>query len=186
MNQTTHPTHRFNPLAGGTAGEQGPAASQSHPGYAMAEVILAFAILGTALAGLSPFVVTHLRLIHKLETRFQGNPVTRCGQPFLPNQTNTAQTYYCVPWKNPRMQSLFGRATVTIDPLNAVDDYYSNASPGVYKPNTLTIFYTTSNTNPPLIYYNQKLTYPNNDFTSDPYAFSVYLDVVPLVPTQQP
>ena len=116
MNQATHPTHRFNPLAGGTAGEQGPAACQSRPGYAMAEAILAFAILGTALAGLSPFVVTHLRLIHKLETRFQGNPVTRCGQPFLLNaktQTNTAPTYYCVPWTNPRMQSLFGRAAIT-------------------------------------------------------------------------
>ena len=59
----------------------------------MAEAILAFAILGIALAGLAPFAVTQLRLIHKLETRFQGNPVTRDGQPFLPNQTNPAQTY---------------------------------------------------------------------------------------------
>ena len=73
--------------------------------------------------------MTHLRLIHKLETRFQGNPVTRCGQPFLPNaktQTNTAQTYFCVPWKNPRMQGLFGRAAITTARRpqgNAVDDY---------------------------------------------------------------
>ena len=42
MNQSTHPIHRFEPLAGGTAGEQGPAACQCRPGYAMAEVILAF------------------------------------------------------------------------------------------------------------------------------------------------
>jgi hypothetical protein len=175
MNQATHPTNRFDPLAGDTAGEQGPAACPSRPGYAMAEAILAFAILGTALAGLAPFAMTHLRLIHKLETRFQGNPVTRNGQSFLPNQANAAQTYYCVPWKNPRMRSLFGRATVTIDQSNAVDDY-NNSSSGT-KTNALTIFYATSNTPPPMIYYSQTLTY--NDFTSDPLQFTIYLDVVP-------
>ena len=47
MNQAIHSIHRFDPLAGGTAGEQGPAARPSRPGYAMAEAILAFAILGT-------------------------------------------------------------------------------------------------------------------------------------------
>jgi len=169
MNQATHPTHRFNPLAGGTAGEQSPAACQSRPGYAMAEAILAFAILGIALAGLSPFAVTQLRLIHKLETRFQGNPVTRCGQSFLPNQTNTPQTYFSVPWKNPRMQSLFGRAAITIGSAtitnaqgNAVDDY-TNTYTG-NRPNTLTI-------------YNYTLTY--TDMTSDPQSITVNLDVGP-------
>jgi hypothetical protein len=168
MNQATHPTHRFNPLAGGTAGEQGPAACQSRPGYAMAEAILAFAILGTALAGLSPFVVTHLRLIHKLETRFQGNPVTRCGQSFLPNQTNTPQTYFSVPWKNPRMQSLFGRAAITIGSAtitnaqgNAVDDYINSYTGSPTKSNTLTI-------------YNYTFVY--TDMTSDPQSITVNLD----------
>jgi hypothetical protein len=172
MNQATHPTDRFNPLAGGTAGVQAPATCQSRPGYAMAEAILAFAILGIALAGMAPFAVTQLRLIHKLETRFQGNPVFRDGQPII--QTNKAPTYFCVPWKNPRMRSLFGRATVTIDPSNAVDDYTTVSLGSNNKKNTLTIFYTTNTTT---IYYSQILTW--TDFTSDPQAFSVYLDVVP-------
>ena len=81
MRQATHSSPRFNPLARGTAEGQAPAACQIRPGYAMAEAILAFAILGIALAGLAPFVVTQLRLTHKLETRFQG-VVTRDGQPF--------------------------------------------------------------------------------------------------------
>ncbi len=113
----------------------------------MAEAVLAFAILGVALAGLAPFVVTQLRLIHKLETRFQGNPVTRNGQPFLPNQTNPAQTYYSVPWKNPRMQSLFSRAAITIGSAtitntqgNAVDDYTNTYQGSPTKTNTLTIY----------------------------------------------
>ena len=108
--------------------------------------------------------MTHLRLIHKLETRFQGNPVTRCGQPFLLNaktQTNTAPTYYCVPWKNPRMQSLFGRAAITNDPGNAVDDYTNSYTGSPPKSNTLTI-------------YNYAFVY--TDMTSDPQSITVNLD----------
>ncbi len=112
----------------------------------MAEAVLAFAILGIALAGLSPFVITQLRLIHKLETRFQG-VVTRNGQPYLPNQTIPRQTYYSVPWKNPRTQSLFGRAAIAIGSAtitnaqgNAVDDYTNTYQGSPPKTNTLTIY----------------------------------------------
>ncbi len=168
MRQATHSTLRFNPLAGGTAGAQDHAVSPNRPGYAMAEAILAFAILGIALSGLAPFAVTHLRLIHKLETRFQGNPVTRSGQQFLPNQANAAQTYYCVPWTNPRMQSLFGRAAISIGSpillnaqLKAVDDYANAYTGSPAKSNTLTI-------------YNYTFTY--TDMTSDPQSIIVNLD----------
>ena len=137
----------------------------------MAEAVLAFSILGIALAGLAPFVVTQLRLIHKLETRFQGNPVTRDSQSFLPNQANPAQTYYSVPWKNKRMQALFGRAAITIgSPIItsvegvAVDDYTNTYQGSPPKVNTLTIYTFTP-------------TY--TDMTSDPSSIVVNVDVEP-------
>ena len=171
MSQATQPTHRFPQPVGDTAREQAPAVSQGRPAFVMAEAILAFAILGVALAGLAPFVVTHLRLIHKLETRFQGNPVTRHGQPYLPNQANPAQTYFSVPWTNPRMRALFGRAAITIGSAtitdardNPVDDYTNSYQGSPPKANTLTI-------------YNYAFTY--TDMTSDPQSVVVNLDVNP-------
>ena len=174
MNQATHPTHRFDPLAGGTAGEQGPAACQSRPGYAMAEAILAFAILGIALAGLSPFVVTQLRLIHKLETRFQGNPVTRCGQPFLPNQTNTSpDLLQCSLEEPPDAKPVRqggdhdASATITNAQGNAVDDY-TNTYTGLRQPK---IEHADD-----IQLFIQSYT----DMTSDPQSFTVNLDAVEL------
>ncbi|MGC8639344.1 MAG: hypothetical protein ACP5XB_05630 [Isosphaeraceae bacterium] len=144
--------------------------------YAMAEAVLAFAILGVALAGLAPFVVTQLRLIHKLETRFQGTvTVTIDGKAksFLPNQASPAQTYYCVPWKNPWMQILYGRAAILSNSsTNASDDYtttYTGHPPQPSKTNTLTIY-----SSPP---YNPSFTY--TDMTSDPQSIMVYVDVEP-------
>ncbi len=49
MNPTALSTHRF-------------AVRRSRAGYAMVEVILAFAVFGIALAGLFPFVLTQLKL----------------------------------------------------------------------------------------------------------------------------
>ena len=59
------------------------------------------------------------------------------------------QTYYCVPWKNPRMQSLFGRAAITIGSAtitkqgNAVDDY-TNTYTGSQNEHADNILYTSS------------------------------------------
>lgn len=137
----------------------------------MAEALLAFAILGVALAGLAPFVVTQFRLIHMLETRFQGNPVTRKSLSFLPNRANPAQSYYSVPWKNPRMQSLFGRAAITVGtPIitdsqgNPIDDYTNTYEGTPAKANTLTIYGST-------------FTY--TDMTGDPTSIVINVDVEP-------
>jgi hypothetical protein len=98
-------------------------------GYTMAEVVLAFAVFGIALAGLFPFVLTELRMTRKLEVRFQGNlsydrdGSGQFGLQVLPNSQYPAQNYYAVPWKNPRMRSLVGGASITTDQGNAVDDY---------------------------------------------------------------
>ncbi len=174
MIELTHQAGECTPLTRGAARDETSTAPGARPGYAMAEAVLAFAILGIALAGLAPFVVTQLRLIHKLENRFQG-VVTLNGQPF--NQTTPAPAYYCVPWKNPRMRRLFGRGTVTTDPTNAADDYTS-ASSSTQPKNTLTIFYATGGAIP-VPYYSQTLTWPDFLAASDPNPFTVYLDVVP-------
>jgi hypothetical protein len=123
-------------------------------GYMMAEVVLAFAIFGIALAGLFPFVLTQLRLTRKLEVRFQGNLFYdrdgsgRYAQRVLPNSQYPAQIYYAVPWKNPRMRSLVGGAIVTTDPANAVDDYVPvNPGPATRTPTTI---------------YNYQIIYPDS------------------------
>jgi hypothetical protein len=130
-------------------------------GYTMAEVVLAFAIFGIALAGLCPFVLTELRLTRKLEVRFQGNlsydrdGSGQYGQQVLPNSQYPAQIYYAVPWKNPRMRSLVGGAAITTDQANAVDDYVAvNPGPVTRTPATIynyQIIYTDSGDDPQVV-----------------------------------
>jgi hypothetical protein len=169
MKQARYPSNRFHLPSGRAWGAPSPCSLLPRPAYAMSEAVLAFAILGIALAGMSPFVVTQLRLIHKLETRFQGNPVTRGGEPFFGNQP--ANTYYSVPWKNPRMQSLFGRAAITAGSAtitdaqgNAVDDYTNTYQGSPVKANKIIIY---------------NYTFSFTDMTSDPSSVVVNLDVEP-------
>jgi hypothetical protein len=124
----------------------------------MAEAILAFSVFGIALAGLFPFVLTQLRLTRKLETRFQGNvfffkdAARQNSIQVLPNSQYHAQTYYAVPWKNPRMRSLLGGAVITTDQSNSIDDYTSQSLGKL--------------TQTPVTIYNYQIIYP--DKTSDP------------------
>ena len=82
-----------------------------------------------------------------------------------------AKTYYSVPWKNPRMQGLFGRAAITVGSTTitdaqgkAVDDYTNTYQGSPVKANTITI-------------YNSTFTF--TDMTSDPSSVVVNLDVKP-------
>ena len=166
MNSSEHPTHRLNPPQPLVflAGKRPASASRRRAGYIMAEAIMAFAIFGIALAGLFPFVLTQLKLTRKLEARFQGDVISYKDvarqYPVYPNHQNQAQTYYDVPWKNPRMQSLIGGALITTNQGNAIDDYTSQSL------NNLTSY--------PATIYNYQITYP--DMTSDP-TITVNLNV---------
>jgi hypothetical protein len=105
------------------------AAPTVRAGYMMAEMTLAFAIFGVAMAGLFPFVLAQLKLTRKLETRMQGTVLYYLDTAHvnsiqvLPNDMYPPQIYHVVPWKNPRMRSLVGGALITTDPLNSIDDY---------------------------------------------------------------
>jgi hypothetical protein len=94
----------------------------------MAEVTLAFAVLGIALGGLFPFVLTQLRLTRKLETRYQGTVLHYLDRSHensvqcLPNQSYPSQNYHAVPWKNPRMRALMSGARIMSDQDIASDD----------------------------------------------------------------
>jgi hypothetical protein len=132
MTQAAGFLHRSNLPARRLKGKQ----LSSRNGYAMAEVTLAFAVLGIALAGLFPFVLTQLRLIRKLEIRYQGTVLHYLDRAHensvqcLPNQSYPFQSYHAVPWKNPRMRALISGARITSDQDIAsdnppIDDYTS-------------------------------------------------------------
>lgn len=157
MNPTEPCSQRLNPT-------QAPVTLDRRSGYIMAEAILAFAIFGIALAGLFPFVLTQLKLTRKLESRFQGDvysykDVARQHLAY-PDHPNLAQTYYAVPWKNPRMQSLIGGALITTDRGNAIDDFTSQS--------------LNNMTSHPATIYDYQITYP--DMTGDP-TITVNLNV---------
>jgi hypothetical protein len=160
----TSTVQRERPAPGSTERDQPATSRRSRSGYIMAEAIIAFAIFGLALAGLFPFVLTQLRLTRKLEARFQGDVISYQDvarqYPVYPDHQNQAQTYYAVPWKNPRMRSLIGGASITTDQGNAIDDFTSQ-SLGNLTPTPVTI-------------YSYQITY--SDTTSDP-AITVSLNV---------
>ena len=97
------------------AGPSASAFGSRRGGYTMIEVMLAFAVLGIALAGLFPFVLAHLKLTRKLEVRFQGQvsyDLDASGQnsiQVLPNSQYPAQTYYVGALEEPPHEEPDGR-----------------------------------------------------------------------------
>jgi type II secretory pathway pseudopilin PulG len=91
------------------------------PGYSLLEVQVAFAVLGIATAGLTPFVIMQLRQVRQLELRLQAQ-VTRSNTSSGSALTIFAgQTYYIVPWTNPWAQKVAGSAQVITTSTNPCD-----------------------------------------------------------------
>jgi hypothetical protein len=133
MNSTAYLTQRSN-LSRSTA-----AARRSRAGYAMVEVILAFAVFGIGLAGLFPFVLTQLKLTTKLETRFQGDvyyyryAADQFPVHIYPTNSDNGNpnrypdvTHQLVRWSNPRMRSFLRSGVIATDrpdPLDVLTPY---------------------------------------------------------------
>jgi type II secretory pathway pseudopilin PulG len=77
-------------------------------GFTLAEVQVAFVLLGIGLAGLCPLVVMQLRQARQLELRLQGRVSSHGVTMVMP----TAPTYYIVPWQNPWTRKLAGGAQI--------------------------------------------------------------------------
>ena len=67
----------------------------------MLEIQIAFALLGIGLAGLCPFVVTQLRQLGKLESRFKASTYTYNSVGMAPRTVVSNQTYYWFPGTTP-------------------------------------------------------------------------------------
>jgi type II secretory pathway pseudopilin PulG len=90
-------------------------------GYSLLEVQVAFAILGIATAGLTPFVIMQLRQVRQLELRLQAQVTRNNTSNGTPQTMFTGQTYYIVPWTNPWSQKVAGSAQVVTSPANPCD-----------------------------------------------------------------
>jgi hypothetical protein len=126
----------------------------------MLEVLAALSLFGFMLAGLFPIVVTQLRLVRKLETRFQGtvnyfpdHPDSKTGQTvvqMLPDDQPyhslparyPAQVYDLAPWNNPWLRRLSGCAMIrnrNDSDLAALNDFVPTEIPNS-SPKALTIY----------------------------------------------
>jgi hypothetical protein len=143
--------------------------------------MVARSLFGLILAGLFPVLVTQLKLVRKLETRFQGtvnyyrarpDPVTHLTViQMLPDDQYyharpskyPAQTYNVIPWNNPWMRRLAGGGPIK----NIGDSDYD----------TFNYYNATNVTNPELV----PLTIYNYNFTSSVYNdykdWSITVDV---------
>jgi type II secretory pathway pseudopilin PulG len=87
-------------------------------GYSLLEVQIAFAVLGIALAGMTPLVVTQLKQVRQLELRLPASQISRINASngtstlMFPNQAQTV--IYLTRWGNPWTQKLAGSAQIVM------------------------------------------------------------------------